>query len=550
MHKYLSLTKVLLKSGFQVTDGKNKRWLSVLLYLVLIVCFLPLLFVLYFGVDALLPLTARLDQTATILATMLFLTCIIIFFFSLFLIPSIFYFSSDLETLLALPLTSIQIIAAKFTVCVIYEYLFSFTVLLPTYAAYLHYGGMPVAFIPFGIITFLLIPIFPLVISTILTILLMRFVPFFKNRDRFNLISSILLVVLGMSFSILVNSQSAESESEIFAWLLAGNNSLLQFFMKLFPMIPYFSRAMVEGSISDLLIGIGISALALLVLFTLGRLLYFKGAIGSGETGASHKQMSAKTLQKATHQRSKISAYRKKEFKLLFRTPAYFTNCILSSIIFPILILVMPLLSQSEATEDVNLSDLLAQLETIDDFFAYVIMISLAMGFLMGTINQVAATAISREGKQYSVMKYLPMSYRDQIHAKMQCGIIIGLFTNVCVALALALILPFSWYTYLIYIGASAITTVFGNAYCIMFDLMKPKLVWEQEASAVKQNLGSFLAIMLSLALCIVIIVGCFYVPDSLLLPTAIGGSIVMIILAYLAYVLVGRYGEHVMRKL
>lgn len=550
MHKYFTLTKILMKSGFQVTDGKSKKWFKVFLYALLAVCCLPMLLLLYFGIDAILPLYAQIDQTATILGGMLFLTCMIIFFFSLFLIPSIFYFSSDLEILLALPLKSTQIIAAKFTVCVIYEYLFAFSVLVPTFAAYWHYGGMPVTFLPFGVLTLLVIPIFPLVLSTILTILLMRFVPFFKNRDRFNLISSIIIIVLGLSYSFFMNSQGSQNETEILMTLISGDNSLLQFFMKLFPMVPYFARAIVEGSLLDMVTGLGICALALIVLLTLGRLLYFKGAIGSSESSASHKQMSSKQLQKASKRHSKTWAYLKKEMKLLVRTPAYFTNCILMILLFPIFILAFLLMNQGEWADGIELGVLLAQVEQFDGFLAYAVLIALAAGFLFGTFNQISATALSREGKQYTVMKYIPMSYCDQIHAKMLCGVIAGIISNISIALVLALVLPFSWYYYLLYCLISGITTIIGNAYCIMIDLIKPKLIWEQEAAAVKQNLGSFISVMISMALAFLIIFACFVIPNELLMPVTIIAVIAGIALAFLAYVLVGKFAERAMRKL
>ena len=185
MRKYLTLTNVLLKCGFQMTDGKSKKWFKLFLYVVLAISFLPMLGLLYFTVDALLPLYSQIDQSALMMGVMLFLACILIFIFSLFLIPSIFYFSSDLEILLALPLKSIHIIGAKFTVCVLYEYLFAASILVPTYAAYLHQGNIEWSFLPLGIIVMVLLPIFPLVLSTLFTILLMRFVPFFKNYFNF-----------------------------------------------------------------------------------------------------------------------------------------------------------------------------------------------------------------------------------------------------------------------------------------------------------------------------------------------------------------------------
>lgn len=550
MRKYLTLTNVLLKCGFQMTDGKSKKWFKLFLYVVLAISFLPMLGLLYFTVDALLPLYSQIDQSALMMGVMLFLACILIFIFSLFLIPSIFYFSSDLEILLALPLKSIHIIGAKFTVCVLYEYLFAASILVPTYAAYLHQGNIEWSFLPLGIIVMVLLPIFPLVLSTLFTILLMRFVPFFKNRDRFNLISSILVVGLGMSFSFFMNSLGTQSESELLQALMSGGSSLLSLFMKLFPSIPYFARALVEGNLWELFIGIVITLLALIVLLSMGKFLYFKGAIGSGETSASHKQLSERKLKQLTHRGNKKWTYLKKDFKVLLRTPAYFTNCLLMVIIFPILMLVFPLLNQQDGLSAFDFNTLILYLQRMDHFIAYVIWIALGTGFLFGIFNQISATAISREGSQYTVMKYIPMSYRNQIHAKLLLGVLAGVIGNVAMAAAMSLLVPFAWYYYVLYCLISTITTLLINALAIMLDLAKPKLVWEQEAAAVKQNLGTFVALMLGMALCIVTIVTVFFIPQEWLMISAIIALATTLPLAIGAYVLAGSYAERAMRKL
>jgi len=550
MRKYLSLTKVLLKSGFGVNDAKSKKWFKCFIYIVLAVSFLPILALLYVMIDAMLPLYARIDQMALPMGLMLFLTCFVIFIFSLFAIPSIFYFSSDIDVLLGLPLSGEQIISAKFTVCLIYEYLFSCGVMIPTYAAYLHYGGMPVTFLLYAIPIILILPVFPLVLSTFFTILLMRFVPFFKNRDRFNLISGILLVVLGMGFSLYINTLGAQSETQLLNHLLSGNNSLLDLFMKLFPMIPYYSKALTNGSIIDFLIGTGICLIALCIFLTLGKFLYFKGVIGSGETSAAHKMIDSKQLTKATRQGNKIWTYMKKDMKIILRTPAFFTNCVCTAIIFPLLVLLIPVMNNTGGENEFDLIAMILYVEDMPNFPAYVIFVALGAGLMIGTINFISATAISREGSQYFVMKVLPMSYRDQIHAKTLCGILVGLFANLAMSVALAIVLPFSWYYYVLYFIVTMIPTVLGNELGILIDLTKPKLIWEQEVSAVKQNLGAFVSMMSGMALCILIIAAAFFLPADYIMVAAAAACIIAVLASWGAYVLVGAYAEKAMRKL
>lgn len=551
MRKYLSLTSVLLKGGMGMSDGNSKKGFKILLYVVLALSFLPLVGLLYFVIDQVLPVYAALDQAASILGSMMFLACMLIFIFSIFMIPSIFYFSSDNDILLALPLTPVQIIGSKFTVCLIYEYLFSLGVLLPTYGAYLHFFGFSITFVLPALIVLMLLPIYPLVLSTILTILLMRFVPFFKNRDRFNMISGILLLIAALAFSFASSSlDSSTSEIELVQMLLAGNNSMLDLFMKLFPMIPYFARGVVDGAFLDLLLGIAICIASLIVLLTLGKFLYFKGAIGNGESSSKHAALDEKQLHKAAKQGNKIWTYAMKDFKLLIRTPVYFMNCISMVVIFPILMIVLPMVSGNTSSQSMDISSFLPMIEQMDHLPAFVIIAGLGMGLMLGIMNLVSATAISREGSNYIVMKYLPISYADQIHAKSLCGIFLGILTIIFTIIPIMVILPLSPLYYLLFFVCACITTVLGNELCIIVDLAKPKLVWEQEAAAVKQNLGAFVSMMGGMALCVILIGSCFIIPSSMMMIFAIIALLLALVGAFLLYRLAGSYATKAMLQL
>ena len=193
MHKYLSLTRVLLKNSLgMMSDGKSRKALNTVLYIVLAICMIPLSFTLYMMFDAAMTQLLPLQQEGAVLALGFHISSLVTFLFSIFLIPSIFYFSKDSETLLALPLPPQTILSAKFSVCLVYEYAFTLIVCVPLFLAYANHAQISIVYILFAILLFMSLPIYPLVLSSIITMLLMRFVPFFKNRDRFNMIAGIL----------------------------------------------------------------------------------------------------------------------------------------------------------------------------------------------------------------------------------------------------------------------------------------------------------------------------------------------------------------------
>ena len=134
MRKYLSLTRVLLKNSMgMMSDGKSKKALNVFIYGVLAVCMIPLGFTLYMMFNTAMAQLQPLQQEGAVLALGFHISSLVTFLFSIFLIPSIFYFSKDSETLLALPLPPQTILSAKFSVCLVYEYAFTLIVCVPLY---------------------------------------------------------------------------------------------------------------------------------------------------------------------------------------------------------------------------------------------------------------------------------------------------------------------------------------------------------------------------------------------------------------------------------
>lgn len=545
MHKYLSLTRTLLKTGISFTDVKSRKLYRIFLSIILLLSIMPTLFGIYILIDTALPFYNQIDQSASLMGTVLFIICSTIFMFSLFIVPSIFYFSNDVDLLLALPLKGDHIIAAKFTVSVIYEYSLVFAILIPATAAYIHVCGFSLSLCLFALLCALLLPIFPLVISTVLTILIMRFMPFFKNKDHFHFISGILLVAVGIALSVMLNSVQIGNQEALLNMLLSGNNSLLNVFMKLFPMIPYFARAIVQGSVIDLMIGIGICALALFVLLMLGRMWYFKGAIGNSEASVKRKKQNH-YIQKEMKQTNKTLAYLKKEWRMILRTPAFATNCIGSALIFPFLLFFMTMFSQDQKM----LLSLINTLQNDSDFIYYVAIFGLGFGLFIGCVNMVSVTALSREGSAYIVMKYLPFSYHKQIHVKMLLGILLGITTDLLTVIALMISLSFDWYYYVLLFLCMCISTVFSNEVCIIIDMYKPKLIWEQEASAIKQNFSSFLATMIMLGLCVLIIMLCFIIPSEYLFLTTCASVILCIIADIAGYRLSGHFAQSALSKL
>ena len=548
MGKFKSLTLVLIKNSMgMMSDGKSKKGFQIAIYAILALCCIPMIGVFYFMFDTMIESAMMITQEGTMVAAGFHAANLVTFIFSIFLIPSVFYFSKDSETLLALPIQPETILASKFVVCLIYEYVFSLAVSLPLLAAYLHNATVTPLFYLFAIVVLLTLPIYPLILSSVISMLVMRFVPFFKNRDRFNMIGGILSVGLALAFSTFMNSESMQNSDpqQLVNLLLEGNNSLISMFAFLFPGVPFASTALIDGDILSLLIYVVILIAAAVVFVIMGKYFYFKGAIGFNETGSNRKKLSDKDFNKSLQKRNKSLTYIMKEFKLLFRTPVFFLNCIGTSAVMPILFIVMYF------TSAINTD--LSALSTVsfDGFLPYAILAGLACGILFANMNLISATAISREGSNVMFMKYIPMEFKAQLHAKTNCGIIVSAISSLVMIIIVYVIFPyFPLYYYIACFLSSLITCVLGNYIGIMIDMAHPKLVWEQEAAAVKQNMTGMIAMLGGMALCMIMGVMIFKLPfDNIAITTAVI-IIFFLALTVLFRVLMDKYAKKLFERI
>lgn len=547
MRKFWTLMRVQLKSGaIATTDGTTKQWKKLLLYLVLLVCMLPTLVLIamlfYYGFDYM----RLLDQAGYLMNVGFLMTAVIIFLFSIFAIPSVYYFSKDIDHLLVLPIKPEVILTSKLAVCIVYEYLFAAAVLVPMYISFvLQIGFSFLSFLCFLVI-FLTLPIYPLVLSSVLTMVIMRFVPFFNNRDRFNLIGGIIVVAAALGLSFWMQTMETEDMSAVLMALMDGNNSLMQFGTMLFPFVPSAALSCFHGDLLQLLLYLGITTISLVVFLICGKLLYFKGAIGGSETSHSRHTFDQKQLSESRHH-SVFRTYLIKEFKILFRTPVFFTNCVLTALLMPIILTVAVYTSLQGMDLRAFITPQL--LESIPNLWCYVLVISFLVGSFMGGINMISSTAISREGTNAYFMKFIPVPVETQAFAKAACGIIISAVSGWLLLIPLHLVLSYPIYLDLIFVVGSLVSVIMTNLFGILIDLLRPKLVWEQEAAAVKQNLNGVISILLSFLLAAVCF-GLLYIGWDQVLLIAIGLLVIQIALSFLLYVGVKRAGTRLLSQI
>ncbi len=436
---------------------------------------------------------------------------VVTFLFGLLYVISIFYHTSDIEKLLPLPLRAEQIIGAKLLVTATYEYIFVLGMLLPSFLVYgIRSGAGPLYYL-YALLVIIILPQVPLCMAAVLSMLIMRFTKFARNKDRFSLWAGILAMVAALGVSYAGQSMINLSSGKLVELLSKGAGEIAGLTAIFFPGTAQAAQAIADptglAAAGQMGLVILFSAIAVTVTMLLARLLYFKGVVGMGTSGSVSRKVTARDYASARGRGSAFWTYVMKDFRILVRTPIFFMNNVLMNFLWPVFFLIPILINQ----DDSDISGLISMLneaafQTDSPGTPLALGIAFAiMCFVAGT-NGIAESALSREGRQFYLMKILPMSYNRQILAKVTVGILMSLVGAGMLVLVLSILIqPPLWFILLILsVMPGAILT--SNLSGIIFELYWPKLTWDNEQKAVKQNLNVFFGILVSTLLAALVV--------------------------------------------
>ena len=414
MSNYLSLVKVFLRSlSMRDADDKKKKAINkILVGFVSIFVMLPFALICMFFVMSMTGVLKEYGYATTGLEVMCILISIFSFVFGFNVILNEFYFTGDVESLLPLPIKPFQIIAAKFSAAFIAETLMQLIIVVFSVIGYYLGSGIEFYYFLLGILGMITLSLIPMIYCGIISILLMSFTKFIKNKETVKKIGVGLVVVLLLGAIYALGGLTDFNVDTYIKKFVNGDKSLLYTMRWIFPHIHLFIDTISSGSISSLLLYILVNILYVLVFLGLAQALYFKGLVGlnTGDT-ASKKGNSIED----TKIESPMKAYFKKEIFILFRTTAYFLNCILINFIWPLLVYVI----YKIRFYDVSLDELRNLASNCDNGLLLIILLFVvSVSILLPAVNSIAASSFSREGKNFDFMKSIPFDYDEQVFVK------------------------------------------------------------------------------------------------------------------------------------
>ena len=218
--------------------------------------------------------------------------------------------------------------------------------------------------------------------------------------------------------------------------------------------------------------------------------------------------------------------YLKKEFKILFRTPAYFTNCIIINLIWPVFLYIVYLLNGKTNFLD----DFIYKIHNGDEESVLILILAIsALSVLITAANCIASSALTREGKHFAFMKYIPLSYIAQINIKALVSIIISGAGMIIYVIAAAFYLNLGVKITIFCCLVSILSVSFVSYFGIFMDSVNPKLIWDDELNALRGNYNVFFNMAVA-----ILLEGITCAGSYLLFKFTSLGSIIIIIMLFI----------------
>jgi ABC-2 type transport system permease protein len=475
---------------------------------------------------------------------------ILILVFGIYYVIAAFYFSRDLEFLIPLPLRPAEVMASKFAVIVINEYL---TVAAVVWPVVITVGVLARARIGYWVnaaLVYLALPIIPLGIVAVAVVAMMRFVNISRKKDALILVGSLVLISLAFAVQIGIGRSSAsggpEASAQALTAFFVSPNSLLNKVGAVFPPGIWATKAIAAGFTGEgllnlvLLLGVSIGLFAGMIV--VAETLFYRGLVGLGETTGRKRRLSrAEMARRVSSGRRAFAAIFGREWRLMNRTPIFLLNGVLVGIFVPAIFVLMATIDPGArgAGGAGHGSEPMVLVRAL--LAANPLVVTLGAALFMticGGINGTASSTFSREGAQFWISRTIPVAPREQAAAKFLHSYLVGslgVVTASVVAAAFFHIKVLSLVpAFVLALVAGALLTAVG----MMIDLARPLLDWTNPQKAIKQNLNVLLALLADVGLMTLV----FFAAKALIRAELGTGAVLGILFAGLAALAVASY--------
>ncbi len=447
----------------------------------------------------------KINQEYMFINILLLMNFIILFGKSIFESLNALYFSKDLKILLRMPIKSKDIVKGKIINMIISEYQMETIMLAIPMIIYGIMEKVQPQFYLYALIILLVLPVIPIMITSTIIAIIMRFTNGIKNKTLVMYMTIILsLVALDFVFTGFNHSRNLNvSEFENSVLRINGiSEKIAEQFILIKPIMNTLLNYNNIKGIQNLVLYLLESGLTYILGILAISKIYLKGAIGTTINGKRSERTAEKLNIEDFKKKNKNITYLEKDIKLMSRTPIFCIQCLIIPIVYPLIILFVLLIAITfsrlvgvdliaDLTKEMNTSKMQA--------------IFICVGKVFFMMNFSSIIGISKESKSAILTKTIPIDYQKQFNMKTYIGKFLNMLATIIVTVAYYETTKDIQPTIVMFAILYLLNSI-GEKVKLYIDLRKPQIEWESEYAMMKQNTNIMNVLFYTLAILVIIV--------------------------------------------
>lgn len=399
---------------------------------------------------------------------------LLILFFSIYKAGSILFDTKAYEMMVSLPVKPAAIVVSRFMTMYVENLVMGMVVLFPAAGVYAYFIRPGLLFYITILAGAFLLPFMPMTIATAIGALVSAVSSRMKHK---NLVS--ILLLMGLTIGILLLSMGSstgaiEMTQEMFEDVAAV---MAQQIYAMYPPARLFTAGVVEGNMAAFLLFAGLSLGAFLLLAALVQ-WKFTAICTALNARTARKNYELQSLMAG----SPLKALYIRELKRYFSSVIYVCNTLIGYLLMVVFAVAV----------SVTGLDKMEQMMGLPNLFKRILPLVLA---LICSFSSTTTSSISMEGRQWWLIRSLPVSTEQILNSKMLVNLTAAL---PCYAVSAAILLfsvDVSLLERLWIVVIPLVYILFVTVAGITINLRMPVFDWEAEAAVVKQSGAAFTAL-------------------------------------------------------
>ncbi len=513
MNKLVSLIKVAMTDNmniFKINTKNDNKMVKVTLPIILALIIMGT----FFGYSMSL-ITVLKEQHNEYIVLTIFGACVsfLTLWEGIYKSPNLLFKCKDDDLLFSLPIERKTVLFLRIFKFYLFEILFNGLFFLPSVIAYAVSVNPSISFYLISLIALLLLPIVPILLSSIIGFFTTSLSSKFKKKNIVQIVIAFAFILFVMFFSYssdsLVNNIANKADKI--------NEVVTKFY---YPVGAYI-KLINDFNILELLLYIVVHVIIMYIVISFLGKIYFN---------INTKMVSSKSSSKGEYKivtRSPIKSIVRKESQKFISSPVFVTNAAFGLVLFVFACIYVSIqfdsILASFASEEMSIDP--------NQILKYIPLLLYAMICFSTLLSSITSSMISLEGKSFYILKSIPVKPSTIVLAKVLTAVLIVIPFMLIGDIVIFIRFKFNIIEILLILLASFILPFVSEIIGILVNLKYPKMDASNDTEVVKQSVSSMISVFIGMGLIALTIFGLYKGIVSGLSNSLI---IIIIILVYL----------------